>query len=221
MTVSFDATEEDAIDTVWYMQTRRQGQKNQLRNMRVIGWVLAAFSALMAIVMITNPSTTALVFAALYGSIALLFLRQEQIQRKAVAQAVRAGAAQTVLGPQEYTLTPYGIRHKSRYSDGILPWEGIAKIEVTETHLAFHFSETQAFLIPKSAFINESQCLQFLQLAQQYRLQVATMGQPVAAPQTTTAVTPTAPTTTATTSRGNWWTQGSSVTEDQRENRRS
>ncbi len=199
MTVFFDATEEDAIATVWYMQTQRKGQKTLFRNLRLVGWVLAAFSALLAVLMIANPSTSTLVFVSLYGFMALLFIRQEQMQRKAVAQAVQGGAAQTVMGSQEYTLTPHGIRHKSRYSDGILPWDGIAKIEVTETHLAFHFSEMQAFLIPKSAFPSEAQCLQFLQQAQQYRLQEAT--QPVT-PQT---------------SGGTWWTQSPGTIDDERQ----
>jgi hypothetical protein len=199
MTLSFENTEEDAANTLSYMNLQSPKFVKNARGLKWAGFLMLFISLIMIPFSIYYFSPLALLLFSFYLLIAYIFINQKKIIQNNCKALVKSGAAATLIGPQEFSLTPQGIKHKSNFFDGTYSWSGIKEIIETEEHIAFHFSTMQAFLIPKRAFASSEQKQIFLKLVEQYRQ--APTG--VQTPQTT---------------RGGWWTQGSSVTDETQAN---
>ncbi len=199
MTISFENTEEDAGNMLSYMNLKSPKFVNNARGLKWAGFLLLFLSTIMILLSFFNFSILVLVMALFYVLIGYLFINQKKIIQNNCKALVKSGAAATLVGPQEFSLTPQGIKHRSNFFDGTYSWSGIKEILETDQHIAFHFSTMQAFLIPKKAFISPEQYIDFMRLIEQYRNQ--TTGNPVLVA-----------------TRGAWWTQGSSVTESETQN---
>ncbi len=199
MTISFENTDEDATEVLSYVNLRNPNFVKNARGLKWAGFLLFFISAVIIIINFFSLSILGTAMAILYGMIGWSFINQKKIIWNKCKALVKSGAAATLVGPQEFSLTPQGIKHRSNFFDGTYSWSGIKEILETDQHIAFHFSTMQAFLIPKKAFTSPEQYIEFMRLIEQYRNQTTGTPVPVA-------------------TRGAWWTQGSSVTESETQN---
>jgi hypothetical protein len=196
MTVSFEGTEEDAIEAVSYLNYNLPQFRSQKRALRFLAAILLVLAALMALLLLVKFSVFNLIMCVYCLAVGIAIpYSQKRGMRSLFRKMVKSGAAATLLGPQSYTPTPEGLATTSRFGRAVLYWSGIDKVVELETAVALHFSSAQAILIPKRAFASPAHGAEFLQLIEQYRQQ--TTGEPI--PQTT---------------KGSWWTQGNSVTDE-------
>jgi hypothetical protein len=194
MTISFESTEEDAAKALSYINLQSPNFVKNARGLRWSGYLLLFISIVMLLINFFGFSFLTTVMGLFYILIGWSFINQKKLIHNKCKALVKSGAAATLIGPQEFSLTPQGIKHQSNFFEGTYFWSNIKEVIVTEEHIAFHFSTMQAFLIPKRAFSSPEQGAEFMRLIEHYRHQ--STGVPI--PQIT---------------RGAWWTQGQSVTE--------
>jgi hypothetical protein len=191
MTVSFENTEVEANEHMEYYlhvspQTRRQVNPFSIENI--------IFSVIGIALLFVEPFRF---IGFLLLSYPIITIAGVKYMRKSITKkSIKEGGFVTLIGNNTYSVEARGLRHINRFSDSLLFWESIEKVVETESSFAFHLSSVAAFLIPKRAFSSPEQGVEFMRLVEQYRQQ--STGEPI--PETT---------------RGAWWTQGSSVTESE------
>jgi hypothetical protein len=197
MTISFENTQDDAIEAITYMNMNLPNTKSSIKIVSFFGYILLFLGSLMIFGTLRKFSVSSLIMSLYFMFAGLFFVKFRQFTfRRNVRNAVRSGAAATIVGPHQFTPKLDGLHHRSKFAISTLLWSGIEKIEEFDKYFAFHFSSAQAFFIPKRAFSSPEQGAEFMRLVEQYRQQ--STGTPI--PQAT---------------RGTWWTQGSSVTESE------
>lgn len=88
--------------------------------------------------------------------------------RKAVESMLSEGKNREVIGKQRLTVDDKGIGEITSVSSSFSTWEGIEKVVQNEKYIFIYKSSNNAYIIPKSTFVNPLQEKEFFQTVQNY-----------------------------------------------------
>lgn len=91
------------------------------------------------------------VFVIVYACFLFWYLRfGRKVSLKRIKQIYASGKNTGTFGEHELELLPNGIREVTSANEHITKFEGIERVEATETHVFVFFSSLSAYVIPKA-----------------------------------------------------------------------
>jgi hypothetical protein len=205
MTIEFDCTEQDIRELNRFFVKTPAGRKEMLRNYALQSLLIYSilFTFLCILCYFSRVLIHPIIFRlAFFGAITLFIaniILRNQNQDKYTTVLIKRGNYSFIIGKSKIVLKPEGIEITTEHGVSLSYYNKITAIHETENHIYLQLSPVMFHLIPKAAFVSAEQGKAFLRQIEQYR--TASTDIPVA--QTT---------------RGAWWTQGSSVTGETQAN---
>lgn len=93
----------------------------------------------------------AVVFMIVYICFLVWYLRYgRKVNVKRIMKIYAGGKNTGIFGEHELELLPDGIREITSVNEHITKYEGIERVEATETHIFVFFSSLSAYVIPKA-----------------------------------------------------------------------
>jgi YcxB-like protein len=88
--------------------------------------------------------------------------------RKRIVKMNAEGKRGGYSGKHRLSITPEGLLHSTDYGDSKTYWKSVEKILSTDRHVFIYTSATEAHIIPKRAFPDESKYHEFIDATKRY-----------------------------------------------------
>jgi len=164
MEIAFTLTAEDICALSRYHMDRRLTPSAGI----VVALVLLVASFVLYAFL--GPWDTGVVVIPVTLSLLFWFVFRHGLNRSSILRELgrKPEMAKTLLCQRRLAISPEALGHSSEFETGSILWSAIQSVVTLEEHGFFYVSPSNAIILPRRAFGNESEFRTFMQLAQGY-----------------------------------------------------
>ena len=171
--VEFNLTLEDYRAFAQYLKARYVGSSRGkwetfacwLMGIVSITILMNLYFFFMSIADFTVPCLVSTAFAGM--TICVIWNRRTYVGRF-VREQVKSPYGKQLLDTQSVVITPEGLQQHGSFGEVSLNWSTFTEIQLAEKATYFHVNAKLAIIVPRHAFLNEQECLVFMQKARLY-----------------------------------------------------